>query len=83
MSFSVFATKTVGFDSQVESIKLIKNGIEFELNAEEFKELQDVLAGKRFSFTHFDHRGDYTPHKVTLCSSKDGKQYNAVTYDNN
>lgn len=82
MNFSVFAAKTVGFDSQIESIKLIKNGIEFELNAEEFKELQDVLAGKKFSFAHFDHRGDYAPYKVTLCSSEDGKQYCAATYDN-
>ena len=82
MSFSVIATKTTGFDSQVENIKLIKNGIEFELNAEEFKELQNVLDGKRFSLAYFDHRGDYTPYKVTLCSSNDGQQYNAVTYDN-
>lgn len=82
MSFSVIATKTTGFDSQVENIKLIKNGIEFELNAEEFKELQNVLDGKRFSLAYFDNKGDYTPYKVTLCSSNDGKQYNAVTYDN-
>lgn len=83
MSFTVYATKTVGFDSKVQSITLIKNGIEFELNSEEFKEMQEVLAGKRFCLSHFDHRGDYSPNKVTLCSSKDGKQYNAVTYDNN
>jgi hypothetical protein len=82
MKLSVYAAKTIGFDSKVETVKLIKNGVEFDLNAEEFDELQAVLAGKRFCLSFYADKSDYRPYKSILCSSADGKQYDTFTHDN-
>lgn len=81
MNFSVYAKRKVGFDSTIETIKFTKDGTEFELNKEQVEEMQAVLAGKRFCLSFFQTKGDYSPYQVILCSTEDGKQLNATTFD--
>ena len=81
MNFSVYAKRKVGFDSTIESIKFIKDGIEFELNEEQVEEMQAVLAGKRFCLSFFRTKGDYSPYQAILCSTEGGKQLNATAFD--
>jgi hypothetical protein len=81
MNFSVYAKRKVGFDSIIETIKFTKDGTEFHLNKEQVDEMQAVLAGKRFCLNFFQTKSDYSPYQVILCSSENGEQLNATTFD--
>jgi hypothetical protein len=81
MNFSVYAKRKIGFDSTLETLKFVKDGVEFELNKEQVEEMQAVLAGKRFALSFFETKGDYSPYQTILCSSKDGQQLHATTFD--